>query len=146
MLHPFPHQRPLQRWPAKGAATATAAATATGYFATHFATRSGLSLPPAGVPPAGGLRIGGYCFKATCRVDPVGGSTGAPVATVTGYDTSPAIGADTERACRLHVRGMRGRRYQCGAAAVTLLPNHSENLECSGQVFFTMDSETKQLV
>lgn len=105
----------------------------------------GMAMPPA--KPPGLPTFGSYCFKATCEVyDDNARPRGCPIAHLTGYDKQPTIGKDTEYACRIHVRSLRGKKYRCGEASVVLLPTPSPKMECSGQVFFAMDGQpTKRL-
>lgn len=103
-----------------------------------FCFRSGLGVTTPPTKPPGLPKLGSYCLKATCVVED---AQGCPVGKVTGYDKSPEIGRDTERACRAHVGGA----YVCGEASVVLLPN-LEGMECSGQMFFTFDGHTKKIV
>lgn len=112
-------------------------------FITHaglglLAFRSNTALPPAPPPVVKGL--GGYCLRATCRVT---NAAGEEVAVTRGFDKNVSVGRDTEIACKRHVRSLRGR-FACSEAEVVMLANSP--LECSGQIFFTLDGNTKQLV
>jgi len=112
--------------------------------AVSFGSRSGLgiSMPPA-LPP-NKLSYGGYCMRATCNVVKDGDEpAGCPIGRVTGYDKHPGVGKDTESVCAHHARTM-GSGYRCLPAEVVLLTN--SDMECSGQMFFTMGSDTKRLV
>lgn len=113
-----------------------------------FSSRSGLgiSMPP-GLPPTKPT-FGGYCMRATCGILPADAPEGAcPIARVSGYDKHPGVAKDTEFVCRAHTRtmgGTMGGQYRCTPAEVVLLPN--SDMECSGQMWFTMDGQTKRLV
>jgi hypothetical protein len=99
--------------------------------------------PPS--KPPGLPRLGSYCFRATCDV--VDEVAGCPIAAVRGYDTSPLIGAATEKACAEACRekARRGGRYACAPAQVVLLRNAPG--ECSGEVFWVVDERpTRRLV
>ena len=119
-----------------------------------FSSRSGLgfSAPPS--PPPRKPRLGSYCFKATCDIydkaahETAGGHPvmGCPVrGRVVGYDTDPSVGKDAEAVCRSQVNLLGNGRYACGEASVVMLHNSVNNMECSGQFFFTFDNETKKL-
>lgn len=107
-----------------------------------FSSRGGLgiAMPPA--PPPSQKKYGAYCFKATCDVVD-DDAPGCPVGRVVGYDKHPGVGEDTEYVCRMHVRGLAAE-YRCLPAQVVMLSG--SDLECSGQVFFATDSETRRLV
>jgi hypothetical protein len=116
-------------------------------FVTKAGMGLGMTTPPASPPAQRGF--GGYCMRATCEVQD---SLGCPVAKVSGYDKHPDVVKATQKACESRARALSGRRgpglnsrqYRCMAAELVLLPYSS--MECSGQVFWTMDGETKQLV
>lgn len=104
-----------------------------------FATFSGLgfTMPPSA--PPGKKTFGDYCFRATCRVED---AQGCPVAKVKGYGKSPAVAGDTEAACRRHAASTG--KWTCSDAEVVMLP--SLDMECSGEIFFTMGGSVKKLV
>ena len=113
-----------------------------GTSAVAFASRKrlGVTAPPnKPVPPK---QIGSYCFRATCLVHD-DGVAGCPIAKVKGYDTSPAVGKDTEMACRAHLRSMPGS-LRCGEAEVVMLS--ATDMECSGQMMFVMDGTVRRLL
>lgn len=96
------------------------------------------SMPPA--PPPVMPRLGGYCLKATVHVTD---HKGCPIARVTGFNKSPSVGKDTELACKQHVRTLRGKKYVCGEAGVTLL--HNTPQLCTGEYYWSMGDTTKRL-
>lgn len=108
--------------------------------ASRFAVRPDYTIPPLRPRPLN--KIGSYCFKASCDVFANG--LACPVGKVTGYDEGIQVGKNTEKKCRQHIRTMPGGGFRCSEAQVVILPR-ARNQECSGQYFFTMDKETKQL-
>lgn len=123
-----------------------------------FFARGGLGFTTPPTPPPTRAKLGSYCFKATCdiyAVDATPGSApaewpvrGCPIAKVTGYDTHPGVGKDTEYVCQTQVNLLGKTTHRCTEARVVLLPNmrQSDGMECSGQMYFTMDDVTKKLI
>lgn len=122
-----------------------------------FATRPklGFTSPPAPPPPQM-PKFGSYCFKATCDIyynqpanQPATEPQACPVrrltGAVTGYDTDPGIGRRTEDKCRRRAEAL-GSRYSCEEASVVMLHNVGNNMECSGQFYFTFDGDTKKML
>lgn len=111
-----------------------------------FSSRGGLgiAMPPA--PPASKKKYGAYCFKATCGVVDAAEPRGCPIGRVVGYDKHPGVAKDTEHACRMHARGLNtpSTKYACTPASVVMLTG--SDMECSGQVFFATDTETRRIV
>lgn len=123
-----------------------------------FFARGGLGFTTPPAPPPTKPQLGSYCFKATCDIyavdaDPTSPPEewpvrGCPIAKVTGYDTHPGVGKDTEYVCRTQVNLMGKTTHRCTDAQVVMLPNirQGDGMECSGQMYFTMDNATKQLI
>lgn len=121
-----------------------------------FFARGGLGFTTPPAPPPKKPKLGSYCFKATCDIYSVYGDAqnedspvrGCPIARVTGYDTHPGVGKDTEYVCQTQVNLLGHTTHRCSEAQVVMLPNvrQGDGLECSGQMYFTMDDVTKKLL
>lgn len=124
-----------------------------------FFARGGLGFTTPPAPPPKKPKLGSYCFKATCDIYSVAPGRadesvdqwpiqGCPVAKVTGYDTHPGVGKDTEYVCQTQVNLLGSTTHRCTEAQVVMLPNvrQGDGLECSGQMYFTMDDVTKKLL
>lgn len=95
------------------------------------------SLPPFKPPPT--LGFGSCCFRAVASVEQqiehVPGWTVA--ATVTGYDTSPAIAKVVDEACRVQASTMPGAR--CSDSSLVMLKGGMHR--CEGEVYVDVDGE-----
>lgn len=122
-----------------------------------FFARGGLGFTTPPMPPPRKPKLGSYCFKATCDIYSVYDDApptddwpikGCPIAKVTGYDTHPGVGKDTEYVCQTQINLLGNTTHRCTEAQVVMLPNvrQGDGLECSGQMFFTMDNVTKKLL
>ncbi len=127
-----------------------------------FFARGGLGFTTPPMPPPKKPKLGSYCFKATCEIYSVYDTTtgnsdesgsewpikGCPIAKVTGYDTHPGVGKDTEYVCQTQVNLLGKTTHRCTEASVVMLPNmrQGDGMECSGQMYFTMDNVTKKLI
>ena len=118
-----------------------------------FVIRQGLVLAAAGPTAYGGLRppppgsrrgYGDYCFRAIC---PVTDARGARVGIFKGFDCTPDVGRTTLAACRRHVPTLPGgsAAYSCDPDPAVVFLLHS-SLQCTGQVFFEMGSNTRRVV
>jgi len=99
-----------------------------------------MTLPPQ-PPPLDLFKSGsGCCFRATCLITSSKKITDS--ARVVGYNTTPRIAHDTERACKIMAN--QNRSWKCSPASLVMLPESDEM--CSGQMYFYMGSKTKRLV
>lgn len=122
--------------------------------AHKFAVRRGLTLgqevprrrdlmPPLMPPPPRPPGLGGnYCFRATCKMLDVRGSS---FARVVGYGPDiKTISDGVENACRLELDKQGKRGAKCSQAEATFL--HRAAMECSGQIYYYSMGTTRQLV
>lgn len=106
-------------------------------FTTMSLARISTTLPP---PPTKNLpRLGACCFKATCSIR----SCDKDIASVTGYNRSPIVAQDTERACKVVAR--ENDAWQCSAATLVMVPGNAGQ-PCGGETYFYMGAKTKRLL
>lgn len=113
------------------------ASSATSFTNFQFQSAPGPVLdrpsPPSKPPPV--LGFGPVCFRAvsTITIPEVPGWK----ATVRGYDKSPEIAKEVERACRIHAR-QYGSTAECGEAVLTMLKN--SKLQCEGEIYVDQEN------
>lgn len=98
-----------------------------------------MTIPPQ-PPPIDLLGYSECCFRATCFIS--SSKKIADQVRVVGYNTTPRIANDTERACK--VVANQNASWTCSAASLVMLP--SSNKSCSGQMYFHIGSKTKRIV
>jgi hypothetical protein len=91
-------------------------------------------------PPIDLFGFSECCFRATCLIS--SSKTLADQVRVVGYNTSPRIASDTERACK--VVANQNASWKCSSASLVMLPASDE--PCSGQMYFQIGGKTKRLV
>lgn len=98
-----------------------------------------MTLPPQ--PPP--IDLFGYsecCFRATCLIS--SSQKIADQVRVVGYNTTPRIANDTERACK--VVANQNAAWKCSSASLVMLP--SSDISCSGQLYFHIGGKTKRII
>ena len=97
------------------------------------------SIPKPPRPP-GGLGYGGSCFRAECFLQ----SDEILLATFSGYDQDLGVVDAVETACRRYIGTHRHSgetpAATCGPAKLTFLSHFTQ--ECSGQMYFTMNTSS----
>lgn len=95
-------------------------------------------------PPGGFSRGFGrdYCFRAVCFLYAGDDESLPHVGTFSGYDRTVKIADEVEGACTLHTIKVPGTR--CSSPTLTMLPSTAR--ECSGELYFTFEGDTVQIL
>ncbi len=98
-----------------------------------------MTIPPQ-PPPFELTGLSECCFRATCLI--TSSKKIADQVRVVGYNSTPRVAHDTERACK--VVANQNASWKCSPASLVMIPAGDQL--CSGQMYFCIGGKTKRLI